>query len=154
MPLTTSWMKSNRLFPGAGRILLTTLLGALWGVSFGSAASERVCEVAGIAQPLELADACQQSLSTQPQFIVAQQEVIESLSDVRAAVAPFLPSVSASLLDEKYVPANGGGPVIVVGNNILGGPETRSGYGSLNLNWNIMNSGRDVAGLHRARAGV
>jgi len=35
-----------------------------------------------------------------------------------------------------------------------GGPETRSGYGSLNLSWNIMNSGRDVGGLHSAIAGV
>ncbi len=95
-----------------------------------------------------------QSLSAQPQLIVAQQEVIESRSDVRAAVAPFLPTVTASLLDEKYVPANGGGPVIVVGNNILGGPQTKSGYGSLSLTWNVMNSGRDVAGLHGAMAGV
>ncbi len=115
---------------------------------------EGVCGSAGIAQPLELADAVRQSLSSQPQLVVAQQEVIESRSDVRAAVAPFLPTVTASLLDEKYVPANGGGPVIVVGNNILGGPQTRSGYGSLSLTWNIMNSGRDVAGLHSALAGV
>ena len=44
--------------------------------------------------------------------------------------------------------------MIVVGNNILGGPETRSGYGSLALSWKVMNSGRDVAGLHSAIAGV
>jgi outer membrane protein TolC len=99
-------------------------------------------------------DAVRQSLSAQPQLIVAQQEVIESRSDVRAAVAPFLPTVTALLQDEKYVPANGGGPVIVVGNNVLGGPQTRSAYGSLNLTWNVMNSGRDVAGLRSAMAGV
>lgn len=113
-----------------------------------------VCSDSGVPQPLQLADAVRQSLSSQPQLIVAQQDVVESRSDVRAAVAPFLPTVTASLLDEKYVPANGGGPVIVVGNNILGGPETRSGYGSLNMSWNVMNSGRDVAGLHSAMAGV
>lgn len=118
------------------------------------AARADVCGDSGVPQPLQLADAVRQSLSSQPQLIVAQQDVVESRSDVRAAVAPFLPTVTASLLDEKYVPANGGGPVIVVGNNILGGPETRSGYGSLNLSWNVMNSGRDVAGLHSAMAGV
>lgn len=95
-----------------------------------------------------------QSLLAEPQLIVAQQDVLESHADVRAAIAPFLPTVTASLLDEKYVPANAGGPVIVVGNSILGGPQTRSGYGSLSLNWNVMNSGRDVAALHSAIAGV
>jgi outer membrane protein TolC len=101
-----------------------------------------------------LADAVRNALSVQPQLISARQDVVESRSDVRAAVAPFLPTVTASLLDEKYVPANGGGPVIVVGNNILGGPQTKSGYGSLSLTWNVMNSGRDVAGLHSAMAAV
>lgn len=94
-----------------------------------------------------LVDAVRQSLALQPQLIVAQQDVVESRSDVRAAVVPFLPTVSASLLDEKYVPANGGGPVIMVGNNILGDPETRSGYGSLNLSWNVMSSGRRMWGI-------
>ena len=117
-------------------------------------AQAQVCGDSGAPQPLQLADAVRQSLSAQPQLIVAQQDVVESRSDVRAAVAPFLPSVTASVLDERYVPANGGGPVIVVGNNILGGPQTRSAYGSLDLSWNVMNSGRDVAGLHSAIAGV
>jgi outer membrane protein TolC len=69
-----------------------------------------------------------------------------------AATAPFLPSAELSVMDEKYAPANGGGPVIVVGNNVLGGPQVRSGYGTLSLSWNIMNSGRDVAGLRGAKA--
>lgn len=131
------------------------LLGVLWGTGLAPVASwADVCADAGIPQPVQLVDAVRQSLSAQPQLIAAQQDVIESRSDVRAAVAPFLPTVTASVLDEKYVPANGGGPVVVVGNNILGGPETRSGYGSLALSWNVMNSGRDVAGLHSAIAGV
>lgn len=113
-----------------------------------------LCSEAGDPAPLQLVDAVRQSLSAQPQLVVAQQDVIESRADVRAAVASFLPTVTASLMDEKYVPANGGGPVIVVGNNILGGPQTRSGFGSLSLNWNVMNSGRDVAGLRSAMAGV
>ena len=131
-----------------------TLLGVLPGVSFTPLAWTDGCADAGVPQPAQLADAVRQSLSVQLQLIAAQQDVVESRSDVRAEVAPFLPTVTASVLDEKYVPANGGGPVIVVGNNILGGPETRSGYGSLAMSWNIMNSGRDAAGLHSALAGV
>ena len=138
----------------APRTAHAVLVGILSVLSLVHIARADVCSDAGIPQPVQLADAVRQSLSTQPQLIAAQQDVVESRSDVRAAVAPFLPTVTASVMDEKYVPANGGGPVIVVGNNVLGGPETRSGYGSLALSWNVMNSGRDVAGLHSAIAGV
>ena len=130
------------------------LFGVLLGSGLTSVAWADGCAEAGVPRPVQLVDAVRQSLSVQPQLIAAQQDVVESRSDVRAAVAPFLPTVTASVLDERYVPANGGGPVIVVGNNILGGPETRSGYGSLALSWNVMNSGRDAAGLHSALAGV
>jgi outer membrane protein TolC len=116
--------------------------------------SATVCGDSPAPYSLELADAVRQSLFAQPQLIIAQQDLVESRSDVRAAVAPFLPSAALSVMDEKYAPANGGGPVIVVGNNVLGGPQTRSGYGSLSLTWNLMNSGRDIAGLHSAKAGV
>jgi outer membrane protein TolC len=132
-------------------VLLAILVGGICSAaSAGDTVANGVCGNAEAPQPLQLADAVKQSLSAQPQLVVAQQDVVESRSDVRAAVAPFLPVVTASLLDEKYVPANGGGPVIVVGNNVLGGPQTKSGYGSLSLTWNIMNSGRDVAGLRGA----
>jgi outer membrane protein TolC len=155
MLLTSLWKKLNRWPRGASKPYLTLLCGALCSVAPvpGWSANE-LCIEAGEPAALQLVDAVRQSLSAQPQLVVAQQDVIESRADVRAAVAPFLPTVTASLLDEKYVPANGGGPVIVVGNNILGGPQTRSGFGSLSLNWNIMNSGRDVAGLRSAMAGV
>lgn len=113
-----------------------------------------VCGNSQAPHSLELSDAIRQSLFAQPQLVIAQQELVESRSEVRAAVAPFLPSAALSVMDEKYVPANGGGPVIVVGNNVLGGPQTRSGYGALSLTWNVMNSGRDIAGLHGAKAGV
>ena len=132
-----------------------TFVGVICSVELGSeAVANSGCEGAETPQPLDLADAVRLSLSAQPQLIVAQQDVVESRSDVRAAVAPFLPAVTASLMDEKYVPANGGGPVIVVGNNVLGGPQTKSGYGSLSLTWNVMNSGRDVAGLRSALSEV
>lgn len=116
--------------------------------------SGTVCGDPEVPKPLGLVEAVKHSLVGQPQLIVAQQEVLESRSEVRAAAAPFLPSASLLLMDEKYVPANGGGPVIVIGNNVLGGPQTRSGYGALSLTWNVMNSGRDVAGLRSAKAGV
>jgi len=120
----------------------------------GPQATAAVCGEGQTPRSLELADAVKQSLLTQPQLIVAQQDLIESRADVRAAFAPFLPNAVLSVMDEKYVPANGGGPVVVIGNNVLGGPETRSGYGSLSLTWNVMNSGRDIAGLRSAKAGA
>jgi outer membrane protein TolC len=152
--------------PSPGRALL--MLAALtWSVNAWSAAhvsaeaarpteddqtAGAVCPDAETPRPLQLVEAVRQSLFAQPRLIIAQQDLVQSRSDVRAAVAPFLPSAALSLIDERYVPANGGGPVIVVGNNVLGGPETRSGYGSLSMTWNIMNSGRDIAGLRSARA--
>jgi outer membrane protein TolC len=153
-------------YPAAGRALLM-VVALSWSVNAWSAAlvsaeaarspegdqpAGAVCTDAETPRPLQLVEAVQQSLLAQPRLIIAQQDLVQSRSDVRAAVAPFLPSASLSLFDERFVPANGGGPVIVVGNNVLGGPETRSGYGSLSMTWNIMNSGRDIAGLRSARA--
>ena len=134
-----------------------------WSASLGSPEAAGATEADPVAgavcsseeetpQSLQLVEAVRQSLSEQPQLIIAQQDLVQSRSDVVAAVAPFLPSASLSLIEERYVPENGAGPVIVVGNNVLGGPETRSGYGSLDMTWNIMNSGRDIAGLRSARA--
>ena len=105
-------------------------------------------------QPLDLAAAVSQSLQTQPQLIIAREDVLEARSDVRAAVAPFVPNVQFSFTDERYVSANGNSPVVVVGNTVLGGAQTKSGYASISLDWNLMNSGRDVAAFHGARVGV
>jgi outer membrane protein TolC len=116
--------------------------------------SGSACSDSSELQRLELADAITQSLQSQPQLIIAQQDVLEARSDVRAAFAPFLPSAQLGFTDERYVPSNGSAPVVVVGNTVLGGAQTKSGYGSISLSWNLMNSGRDVAGYHVARAGV
>jgi outer membrane protein TolC len=86
--------------------------------------------------------------------MIAQQDLVEARSDARAAVAPFLPNAQFGFTDERYVPSNGSAPVVVVGNTVLGGAQTKSGYASISLSWNLMNSGRDVAGYHGARAGV
>jgi outer membrane protein TolC len=119
-----------------------------------AAVTGSACSDTSELQRLELADAISQSLHTQPQLIIAQQDVLEARSDVRASVAPFLPSAQLGFTDERYVPSNGSTPVVVVGNTVLGGAQTKSGYASISLSWNLMNSGRDVAGYHGARAGV
>ena len=149
---------------------MITLVGLGWSVDRSAAADlpasspaaafstppvhEAVCTGADaeLPQSLPLADAVRQSLVAQPQLVIAQQELLESRADITAAIAPLLPSASLSVMDERYVPHNGNGPVVVIGNNVLGGPETRSAYGSLSMSWNIMNSGRDIAGLRSARA--
>jgi len=71
------------------------------------------CSEASGLRSLDLADAISQSLRTQPQLIIAQQDVVEARSDVRASVAPFLPSAQFGFTDERYVPSNGGAPVVV-----------------------------------------
>ena len=93
-----------------------------------------------------------QALRLQPQLLMAREDALAARSDVLAARAPFFPTVTAALTDERYVPANEGGPVIVVGNSVLGGPQTKSAYGALNLSWTVMNSGRDLAGYRGAQA--
>jgi outer membrane protein TolC len=103
---------------------------------------------------MALADAVGSALQFQPQLIIAQQDLIEARSDTRVATAAFLPSAQAQFTDERYVPANGGGPVVVVGNTVLGGAQTQSAYGSLSLSWNLMNSGRDLAAYRGAQAGA
>jgi outer membrane protein TolC len=103
---------------------------------------------------IELADVVGLSLRFQPQLIIARQDTVESRSDARAASAPFLPSVQLAVIDEQYAPSNGGGPVVVVGNTVLGGTQTKSAYGSISLSWNLMNSGRDLAAYRGAQAEV
>jgi outer membrane protein TolC len=152
-----------------GRARLTTvavLVGVVFAIPPGHTASadrgldavednsSGACNADGALRPIELADAVAASLQSEPRLIIAQQEVIESQAAKMAAVTAFLPSVQLALTDERYVPSNGSSPVVVVGNSVLGGPQTKSAYGSLNLSWNISNSGRDIAAFHGAQAGV
>lgn len=116
-------------------------------------AFESACAAGDGAREVALADVVASSLQLQPQLITARQDVIEARADVRAATAAFLPNGQAIFSDERYVPANGGGPVVVVGNTVLGGTQTQSAYGSLSLSWNLMNSGRDLAAYRGAQAG-
>jgi outer membrane protein TolC len=113
-----------------------------------------VCSDERPVQNVELSATVAQALNLQPKLIIAEAEEQASRSDVKAAVGGFLPQIDLSAVDERYVPSNGSSPVVVVGNTVLGGPQTKSAYGSLNLQWNLWNNGRDVAALRGARAGV
>lgn len=153
--------------PIADRALLASVLMVLFALSNEAVLADEqrqpgveitlvapACPESSGLRSLDLADAISQSLQRQPQLIIAQQDLIEARSDVRASVAPFLPSAQLGFTDERYVPSNGSAPVVVVGNTVLGGAQTKSAYASISLSWNLMNSGRDVAGFHGARAGV
>ncbi|MDB6107027.1 MAG: TolC family protein [Gammaproteobacteria bacterium] len=138
------------------------LSGTLVCAAFGEPRATNV-EVAGTGticgdstQPrsIELTEAVMESLQSQPQLIIAQQDAAASRSELTASIAPFLPSVQLGLGDERYVPSHSNSPVIVVGNTVLGGAQTKSAYGSLSLSWNIMSSGRDIAAYHGAKADV
>jgi outer membrane protein TolC len=107
-----------------------------------------------VARPIRLAEAVASSLEGEPQLMIAQQDVAESRSDLTATLAPFFPSAQLALIDERYVPNNSLSPVIVVGNTVLGGAQTKSAYGSISVTWNIMSSGRDVAAYRSAKATV
>jgi outer membrane protein len=113
-----------------------------------------VCSDDRPAQNVELPATVAQALNLQPKLLVAEANELASRSDVKSAVGGFMPQIDLSAVDERYVPSNGSAPVVVVGNSVLGGPQTKSAYGSLSLQWNIWNSGRDVAALRGARAGV
>jgi outer membrane protein TolC len=101
-----------------------------------------------------LTDAIIEALRSEPHVIVARQDLIEAKADATAAVAPFLPKAQLIIDEERFLPANGFSPVTVVGTNVLGGTRSYSAYGAITLSWSIVSSGRDVAGLHAARADV
>ncbi len=113
-----------------------------------------VCSDDRPAEHMELSATVAQALNLQPKLLIAEAEELASRSDVKAAAGGFLPQIDFSAVDERYVPSNGSAPVVVVGNNVLGGAQTKSAYGSLSLQWNLWNNGRDVAAMRGAQAGV
>jgi outer membrane protein TolC len=117
-----------------------------------SAAS--ICGSLGALHTIDLADALAASLEHEPHLIMAQQDDAASRSDLLASTADFYPSLQLSLGNERYVPSNGATPVVVVGNSVLGGAQTKSAYGALSLNWNLMSSGRGVAAYRSAKASL
>jgi outer membrane protein TolC len=117
-------------------------------------ARHTVCEAATGAQQISLADAIVSSLRNEPHVTVARLDVVEAKADVDTATTPFLPKVQIIMDEERYLPNNAYLPVTVVGNNVLGGTRSYSAYGAVTLSWNILSSGRDVAGMRAARADV
>lgn len=113
-----------------------------------------VCSDDRPAQNIRLSATMAQALNQQPKLLIAEANELASRSDVKAAAGGFLPQIDFSAVDERYVPSNGSAPVVVVGNTVLGGAQTKSAYGSLSLQWNLWNNGRDVAAMRAARAGV
>lgn len=135
-------------------ILQTATAGGQSAGSMADAPRASVCSDDHPIQNVELSATVAQALNLQPKLLIAEANELASRSDERAAVGGFLPQIALSAVDERYVPSNGNSPVVVVGNNVLGGPQTKSAYGSLSLQWNLWNSGRDVAAFRGARAGV
>jgi outer membrane protein TolC len=117
-------------------------------------ASTPVCAVEQAVTAVSLADAVVKSLSDQPKLNIAKEALAESRADLSASSAAFLPAGQLLIDEARYAPSNGGTPVQVVGNNVLGGPRSDSAYGSLNLTWNLFSSGKDVAGYRSAKAAV
>ena len=113
-----------------------------------------VCSDDQPPQNVELSATVAQALNLQPKLLIAEADELASHADVKAAGAGFLPQIDLSAVDERYVPSNGSAPVVVVGNTVLGGAQTKSAYASLSLQWNLWNSGRDVAALRGARAAM
>lgn len=143
---------------GSGMLWVAAIQAATAGgpsaAPIGRISLPAVCADERPAQNVELSAIVAQALNLQPKLVIAEANELASRSDVKSAVGGFLPQVDLSAVDERYVPSNGSAPVVVVGNNVLGGPQTKSAYGSLSLQWNLWNNGRDIAALRGARAGV
>lgn len=146
------------LLIGSAALAVVCLQDALAGgpavASVGAAPLASLC---GDQQPerhLDLSDAVAQALNLQPQLLIAQAEEAASRSDLKSATAAFLPQVDFSAIEERYVPSNSSQPVVVVDNTVLGGAQTKTAYGSLSLQWNLWNSGQDVATYHGARESI
>ncbi len=140
------------------RALALVILGALSGHP-GVAedlhdATGPACDAAKTAMPVSLASALVEALQNEPHVIVARQDLAESKAAATAAVAPFLPKGQLIVDEGRFVPNNPFQPVTVIGSNVLGGSKAYSAYAAITISWNIMSSGRDIAGLRAAREDV
>ena len=135
-------------------MLFLSSLATLRGMAAEISAAPPVCTAEQAVTPVSLADAIVKSLSDQPKLNLAKETLAESRADLSASAAAFLPAGQLLVEEARYAPSNGGAPVQVVGNNVLGGPRSDSAYGSLNMTWNLFSSGKDVAGRRGAKAAV
>lgn len=92
-------------------------------------------------------------MDKQPQYLIAQQEVEKARAGVIRAYTPFLPSVATVFENDHFVPAHPQGQVAIVGNTVVGGQtEAYTSYGSISINLNLYNGGRDRAAYRASRA--
>lgn len=134
--------------------LQNTLAAGLHISSVNASSLTSPCGETDPDKSLALPDAVAQALDLQPQLIIARAEESSSRSDLKAARAAFWPQLDLSAIEERYVPSNGSQPVVVVDNTVLGGAQTKTAYGSLNLQLNLWHDGQDLAAYHGAQAGI
>ncbi len=134
---------------------------ALWcGTCHAAASDWGVTPEAGaapchglIAKPIALGKALEAASLGQPQYLMALQDQEKAKAGVLRAWSPFLPSAAATVENDRYKPADGGSPAIVVGNSIVGGNgQGYTSYGAVSINLNLYNGGRDVAGYRGSKA--
>jgi outer membrane protein TolC len=112
------------------------------------------CANASLSRPIALRDVVLTAIGNQPQLLIAQQDIQKARANLLAAVTPFLPSAALSFQDQHFVPSTATAPV-VVGSTIVGGTrETYTSYGSVSVNWNLFNGGKDIAGYRGAQANI
>jgi outer membrane protein TolC len=141
-----------RHLPLLEALLAFSLLTPASGASQEAGRAGMPCVNTDVPKTVEFRDAVVTALDQEPQLAIARQEVAKARANLTAALTPFLPAVVGTFMDEKFVPSNGIAPITVVGNQIIGGTQTFSSYGSLGLTWNVFSGGKDIAGRRGARA--
>ena len=142
-----------RRFPAFALLLVSGFLVSGVSLAQETARGGMPCVSTDAPSTVEFRDAVVTALDQEPQLAIAREEVTKARATLKAAITPFLPSVIGTFMDEKFVPTNGSAPVTVVGNEIIGGTQTYSSYGSLGLTWNLFSGGKDLAGWRGAQAG-
>ena len=105
------------------------------------------------AEPIALGSALQVAEQSQPQYLMAIQDLEKAKAGVLHAWSAFLPSATATVENDRYKPNNSGGPVTVVGNSIVGGNgQGYTSYGAVGVNVNLYNGGRDLAAYRGSKA--
>jgi|APAra7269096768_1048522.scaffolds.fasta_scaffold00081_13 outer membrane protein TolC len=104
-------------------------------------------------QPVALSGALQVAAQSQPQYLMAIQDLAKARAGVVHAWSAFLPSAAAIAENDRYKPNDNGGPVTVVGNSIVGGNgQGYTSYGAVSVNLNLYNGGRDLAAYRGSKA--
>lgn len=141
--------------------VVTAVMGMVSGVAVGAgpvtASPPAVSCLAGVTlQPLSLADALGVAFSRNPRLLSAQQDLQKAKAKRTTAIAAFMPSVTASLQNERFVSESPGvNSLTTIGSTVVGGDGDRyTNYPSVGINWNLFNGGKDWAALHAAQAGI